>query len=291
MTLRSLLFAFAVVVAAALIGGCSSLRLLDAFVPNDGYTLHAALPYGALERQKLDVYAPAGEETGAARPVVVFFYGGGWETGDRAGYRFVAHALTSQGFVAVVPDYRVYPEVLFPDFLNDAAKAVRWTQNNIGRFGGDPQRVFLMGHSAGAHIAAMLTLDEQFLGELGITPRSLRGIIGLAGPYDFLPLRSNTLKAIFGPEPERWRSQPINFVAGHNPPMLLITGTNDGTVSPGNSQRLAAKIKAHGGPVKLIEYPDMGHADVVVRLAAPFRGDGEVLRTVADFVRSHSSVR
>lgn len=291
MALRFSLPALLLLSTAALLGGCSSLRILDALVPTDGYAANTALSYGTLARQKLDVYEPTGAINRQARPVVVFFYGGGWEAGDRAGYRFVAHALTSQGFVAVIPDYRVYPEVRFPEFVHDAAQAVRWTTDNIERFGGDPREIFLMGHSAGAHIAAMLTLDPEYLRQARVAPSALRGTIGLAGPYDFLPLRSDTLKAIFGPEPQRWRSQPINYVNGQNPPMLLMTGTADGTVSPGNSQRLASKIKAHGGPVRLVEYADIGHADIVVRLAAPFRGDGEVLRAIVAFVRRHARVR
>ena len=188
----------------------------------------------------------------------------------------------------MVPDYRVYPQVRFPQFIADGAKVLRWVKNNVARFGGDPNHLFVMGHSAGAHIAAMLTLDQTFLRAVDMSPTTLRGMIGLAGPYDFLPLRSETLRTIFGSVEERWRSQPINFVDGSNPPMLLMTGSEDTTVSPGNTARLAAKIQAHGGSVTVKSIPGVTHAGVLLRLAAPFRGDGEIHRAVIDFIHTHS---
>ena len=286
--LRIPLFAAAILGAAAFAAACSPLTLLNAVVPHNGHVRTADLSYGELPRQKLDVYVPDGPTTEALKPVVVFFYGGGWESGDRVDYRFIGEALTSRGNVVVVPDYRLYPEVLFQGFMADGAQAVRWVKRNIDRFGGDPGRIFLMGHSSGAHIAAMLTLNEQYLEGVGMTPAELRGMIGLAGPYDFLPFVRESSKIIFGPETEFWRSQPINYVNGRNRPMLLMTGDDDDVVHPANAAHLAAKIKVRGGSVRAIEYAGVGHAGILARLAAPFRGDGEVLRTVSDFVKSES---
>src|SRR5450830_980541 len=149
-------------VAVAFTTACSPVKTLNAIIPSDGYILEQGITYGALPRQKLDVYIPKNKAV-TAKPVVVFFYGGSWDSGDRADYKFVAEALTSKGFVVVIPDYRVYPEVLFPDFLFDAAKAAKWVKDNAEKYGGDHSKVFLAGHSAGAHIAAMLTLDQQYL--------------------------------------------------------------------------------------------------------------------------------
>ena len=286
MILRTPFFSLVAAAIIIVLAGCSPLPLLNAVIPSRGYTQTADLPYGNLARQKLDVYVPANGGSGT-KPVVVFFYGGSWDSGDKNDYRFAAEALTSQGFVTVLPDYRIYPEVLFPDFLDDGASAARWVKDNIARFGGDPQRIYLMGHSAGAHIAAMLTLDIQYLAKVNLSPQDFRGMIGLAGPYDFLPLKKQTLKTIFGPEPERWRSQPINYVTGKNPPLLLLVGKQDTRVSPGNSERLAAKVGSKGGPVKLVEYPDYGHIELVLKLAAPLRGDGAILAAVAEFVRNN----
>lgn len=276
----SLACLFALAIAAA----CSPLPILNAVVPTDGYHRTVDIAYGGNPRQKLDVYAPHDTAGAKLKPVVVFFYGGRWDSGDRADYRFAAEALTSQGIVTVVPDYRVYPEVRFPDFVHDAVAAVRWTKDNAARFGGDANRLYVMGHSAGAHIAALLTLDDEYLKRVGMRPRDLRGMIGLAGPYDFLPLTNETLTKIFGPEEERGRSQPVNYVNGANPPMLLLVGNQDTLVEPGNTTRLAAKIVSAGGPVQVVEFPEYGHADMVAKLAAPLRGNGDLLKAVADFV-------
>ena len=286
MILRSLIFSLVAATTIIVLAACSPLPLLNAVIPSRGYTQTTDLAYGNLARQKLDVYVPAHGDS-RDKPVIVFFYGGSWDSGDKDDYRFAAEALTSQGFVTVLPNYRLYPEVLFPDFLDDAASAARWVKDNIARFGGDPRRLYLMGHSAGAHIAAMLALDARYLAKVNLRPQDFSGMIGLAGPYDFLPLKKQTLKTIFGPEPERWRSQPINYVTGENPPLLLLVGKQDTRVSPGNSARLAAKVASKGGPVTLVEYPDYGHIEMVLKLAAPLRGDGAILAAVSDFVRSH----
>lgn len=278
------LFATAILGAAAF-AACSPLTLLNAVVPSNGYVRSADFPYGELPRQRLDVYVPAAARTEQLKPVVIFFYGGGWESGDRIDYRFVGEALTSRGNIVVVPDYRLYPEVLFPGFMADGAQAVRWVKRNIERFGGDPGRIFLMGHSSGAHIAAMLTLDNQYLESVGMKSTDVRGMIGLAGPYDFLPFERESSKIIFGPETEYWRSQPINYVDGSNPPLLLMTGDHDDVVHPGNTENLAAKITARGGVVQKVEYAGVGHAGILLQLAAPFRRDGEVLQAVSEFVK------
>lgn len=265
---------------------CSPIKTLNAMIPADGYTLTAGIAFGDLPRNKLDVYVPRVASTGP-RPVVVFIYGGGWESGERGDYKFVAEALTSEGFVVVIPDYRFYPDVLFPGFMADPAKAVKWVKTHVAEFGGDSEKVFIAGHSAGAQIAAMLTLNPEYLAVEGLKPADLRGMIGLAGPYDFLPLKKDRLKVIFGPEDQRWKSQPINFVTGTNPPMLLMVGKVDGTVWPRNTYNLAAKIKLMGGPVEVVEFPTYGHIDMVSKLAKPFRGNADLLKTIADFILQH----
>lgn len=274
--------------AAILTAGCSPLKTLNALIPEDGFRVHKGIAYGTHQRQQLDVYVPAkpGTPTGKL-PLVIFFYGGSWDSGDRVGYKFVAEALTSKGYVTVIPDYRVYPEVKFPEFLYDAAKAVKWAKLHASDYGADPDRLFLVGHSAGAHIAAMLALDEQYLASENMKPGDLQGVVGLAGPYDFLPLKSARLKDIFGPDDEHWKSQPINFVSEENPPMLLLVGLQDATVWPRNSYRLFEEIKNAGGTVLLEEFPDYGHIDMVVRLAKPFRKDGALLNEISDFIQQH----
>ncbi len=270
---------------ALLASACSPTTLLNAVAPRGG-VVTASASYAEGERHGLDVYAPA-EARGA--PVVVFIYGGGWRAGDRGMYRFLGATLAAAGLVCVVPDYRVWPEVRSPAFVQDAAQAVGWAQAHAAEYGGDPTKLFLMGHSAGAQMVALLALNPAWLAAVGMQPgRDLRGVIGLSGPYDFLPLQSETLKQIFGPEEERPASQPINFVTSGAPPMLLATGDEDTTVLPRNSQRLAAKLRAAGNQAELIIYRGVGHAAIVGAFAAPLGFVAPVKRDVLRFIAERS---
>jgi len=274
-----------VLAAVALLAtGCSPLGLLNWVNPEPGYD-RVELAYGGHPRQRLDLYRPKGV-TGAS-PVVVFFYGGGWEAGDRAGYRFAALALVEQGFVVAVPDYRVHPEVGFPAFLEDSAKAVAFMHAHAAEHGGDPKRLFLMGHSAGAYNAAMLALDPKLLAAEGVPATAVSGMVGLAGPYDFLPLTSKTLQAIFT-APDMSKTQPIAFARKDAPPMLLATGDGDGTVYPRNTRNLGRKLAELGAPVETIEYAGLGHAGIVIALSPLFRGTAPVLADVTRFLRARS---
>jgi acetyl esterase/lipase len=261
---------------------CASSRLINAFIPDEGYVVHNNLGYGELPRQALDVYVP--EPKPAKAPVVVFFYGGRWSGGTRDFYRFVGQALVSRGYVAVIADYRIYPEVKFPAFVEDGARAVRWARAHAGEFGGDPGKLFVMGHSSGAHIAAMLALDPQYLQAVGGRRDWLAGMIGLSGPYDFLPLTDEDLKDMFGPPAHYPQSQPINFVDGRNPPLLLLHGRTDTTVKLRNTVNLTEKIQQQGGQVETVIYPVMGHVRMVASLAAPLRFTSDVLEDVIRFI-------
>lgn len=265
-----------------MLAGCSPFVFLNATAPGNGFSSRHDISYGGLARQKLDIYVP---QAAAAQPfpVVVFFYGGGWEEGTRADYRFVGAALASRGVLTVIADYRLYPEVVFPTFLDDAALAVKWTQQHAADYAGAPQRLFLMGHSAGAHIAAMLAINEQYLYNAGADPQAIAGLIGLSGPYDFLPLKSPTLKKIFG-DPAPRTTQPIDFVTRDAPPALLITGADDDTVNPGNSRRLAAKLEAAGRPVQQRVYAGVGHGRVVAAFAPPLSYGVPVTQDVLRFI-------
>jgi acetyl esterase/lipase len=240
-----------------------------------------SIAYAKGARHTLDVCRP---KAATAAPVVVFFYGGGWRSGSKATYRYVAKALARRGYVAVVPDYRIYPEVLYPDFLDDGARAVRWAKDNAQKFGGDPKKLFLMGHSAGAHIAAMLAVDASWLEKVGLAPgRDISGLIGVSGPYDFLPLRDKTLAVIFGGA-NRPETQPINHVAPGAPPALLLTGGKDDVVDAGNSTRLAERLRAAGNDATAIVYPRAGHYIIVAALAPVLRALVPVLRDTDAFI-------
>ncbi len=275
-------------IGVALLAGCSPLAVLNGAVRSATYRASADLAYGPNARHRLDVYRPS--DAAAPAPVVVFFYGGNWDSGDRADYLFVGEALASRGFVAVLPDYRLYPEVRYPDFLADSARALRWTLDHVAQFGGDPQRVFVMGHSAGAYNAAMLTLDSQYLRAAGVDPKRVRGLIGLAGPYDFLPLTGAVTKKIFGFPDTPITTQPIHFASPASPPALLITGAGDEVVDPGNSARLGARLRERGVAVRAIVYAGVGHRALIGALAAPLRTLAPVLDDVAGFVNGVPAV-
>ncbi|MBC7799825.1 MAG: alpha/beta hydrolase, partial [Gemmatimonadaceae bacterium] len=207
----------------ALLSACSPAQILNATVSDAGVRMEAGISYGDGPRRQLDIYRPVADAAG--RPLVVFLYGGSWRTGDRAEYAFVARPLARRGAVVVVPDYRLYPDVAFPGFLDDSAQAVAWAVANAAGLGADPRRVFVVGHSAGAYNAAMLAVDPRWLGGAGLDRTAIAGVVGIAGPYDFLPLTGNTV-AVFAPAdgPE---TQPVTYVDGRNPPLLLLAGDAD----------------------------------------------------------------
>lgn len=272
---------------SCLLTACTPINTLNALVPETGYTRVNDIAYGSSPRQQLDVYIPTTARDQA--PAVIFYYGGSWQSGSKKDYKFIAQALAARGIFVVIPDYRVYPEVVFPAFVEDAAAVVEWTQRELSQYGYQTNDLFVMGHSAGAYMASMITLDPRFLGAHGLNPQMLNGMIGLAGPYDFLPLKDGTLKTIFGPEAERRRTQPINFADGSNPPVLLMAGDKDVTVLPGNSQRLAEKITQNGGPATIQIVSGYGHVLLAATLAKPLRGRGRVLNPVLDFIREQQS--
>lgn len=273
---------------ATFCAACSPVNVLNALIPRDGYTMHQAMAYGTLTRQTLDVYVPNGQAD-KPLPVVLFFYGGGWDSGRKEDYLFAAEAFTSKGYLTVIPDYRIFPEVKFPEFMQDAVSACKWVKTNIACFGGDTDAIFIVGHSAGAHIGMMLNLNVQYLALEQLKPNDFRGFIGLAGPYDFLPLQSDRLKDIFGPEDLRWQSQPINFVTGKNQPTLLLVGLHDETVWPRNSHNLAKAIREKNGPVKVIDYPRYHHVDMIAKIAKPFRKFNTLLDDMVSFIDALST--
>lgn len=275
---------FAYLVVVLLAAGCSPLAALNATVPDEGFIVSRGYEYGSLPRQKLDVYTPKSIPQSA--PVVVFLYGGAWQHGRRADYKFVGEALTSKGFVVVVPDYRLYPEVKFPAFLEDGGAAVAWTQREIGRFGGDPHRIFLMGHSAGAYNAAMIALDAHYVEAAGGRQADVIGFIGLAGPYDIRPDTSIILGNVFGAAPDLRAAQPANFVETDSPRALLLYAEQDTTVLPVHSKRLAQRFRAVGGRVTEVSYADLGHASIVGVLAKPYQGRAPVLEEVTRFINA-----
>ena len=272
--------------------------LLAACSPTSAFNRLALLSAGPVEvvrdrafgdhpRQRLDVYAPPKGQ--ALKPVLVFLYGGAWNDGDKDIYGFAGAALASRGFVTVVPDYRLYPEVRYPGFLEDNAAAVRWARDHAARFGGDPDRIVLMGHSAGAYNAAMLALDPRWLGEAGVPRSALKAWAALAGPYDFLPLDDEATIRTFGGAADLASTQPVAFASRDDPPAFLATGAADERVAVRHTTTLAARLQAAGAEARARVYPGVGHVGLVLALAAPFRGRAPVLEEATAFLRSRSA--
>ena len=265
-----------------MLAGCRPVEILDAVTPESGYRLQSDLAYGDLARQKLDVYSPVAPVSDPA-PVIVFFYGGSWNSGDKADYRFIAQRLAAKGYTVVIPDYRLYPAVKFPTFLEDGALALKWVQDHSVSTGGDAQRIFLMGHSAGAYNAAMVALDTRLTAKVGFDRRRLKGVIGLAGPYDF-KLNTDLLRGVFGSASDPAETQPINFTNTKAPPMLLLIGEDDKTVEPRNSESLARHLRENGNPVRLRRYAGEDHIDLVLDLSSFLNSSSPVLDAILDFL-------
>ncbi len=268
--------------ALTLLARCAPVDLLNATTDTQDVTITRDIPYMPGPRGSMDVYRPT--TVAGKLPVVVFFYGGAWQTGKRQNYPFAATALARRGMVVVVPDYRLYPEVSFPVFLRDGAAAVANVRRSAASWGADPHRLFLAGHSAGAWIAAMLALDPQWLAAAGDRSEAVAGMVGLAGPYDFLPITGPDIQAVFASVSDKRATQPVSFADGHNPPMLLLHGEDDDTVRPRNTLSLAHHIRDAGGPVEVKTYPGTGHVGIVISLAPMFRAKTPVLDDMADFI-------
>lgn len=291
-TRRSMVFnprvrSILVLLGLVLVGACSPRRIAEILFVGDHFLLETGLPFGAADRQRLDVYRP--RDAGGPGPVIVFLFGGRWQTGSRAEYRLLGSALTRRGWVVVVPDYRLYPPARFPDWVRDAAAAVRWTRDNAERFGGDADRVFVVGHSAGAHTAALLALDGSYLAQAGVPADRIQGFVSVAGPVDTV-WTDPEVQTLMGPRQGWPDTYPASHVGGGDRPLLLLHGTGDETVTPSNSVRLDAMLRRSGSCARTILYPGVGHVRIVVALALPRLGIAPVLEDLARFVRDPVAV-
>jgi len=277
MTRRGLLAPIAGLMAAA----CSPLGLLNSLGPRDGGVRRVArdIAYGDDPRQRLDLYAPTAPGT---YPVLVFFYGGGWDSGSRDLDGWAAQALAAQGFVVALPDYRVVPQVVFPAFIEDAAVATAKAADVAAAYGGDPERVGVLGHSAGAHLALMISLDRRYMQAVD-RPGLIRAAAGLAGPYDFLPFDVGASRNAFGRAPDPTLTQPVTFVRPDAPPIWLGHGTADVVVHAEDTTILDQRMKAVGGRSEAKLYPGLDHADLIATFSPLFRKKATILADVTGF--------
>jgi acetyl esterase/lipase len=264
--------------------GYSPAVLCNITAPRWGYRVERAIPYGPGEHHRLDLYLPKRKATRG--PAVLFFYGGAFISGHRREYRFVGQALASQGVICGIADYGLFPEHRFPDFVEDGARASAFLHRMLPECGGDPKRLFVAGHSAGAYIAVMLAANPRYLNEAGADLSCLAGAIGIAGPYDFLPITNPTRIEIFGGS-DRVETQPIHFIDGKRPPMLLLTGDRDVNILPDNTHNLAAKLREQESEVEEIVYPGIEHFRIILALAPLFRRMIPIRADIARFVGAH----
>lgn len=284
-----LLAAVLLLLGSGLLTGCQAVlfRSLNATASKTDIVVQRDVVYDRAHQLALDVYRPRDAHDA---PVVVFFYGGSWKSGKRQWYHWVGEALAKRGLVVVIPDYRLWPRVRLDGFMQDAAHAVAWTEAHASEYGGDPSELFLMGHSAGAHIGALLATDGHWLADVGMHPRQLAGFIGLAGPYDFLPLKDPDFIDMFGSTHQaQLRSQPIHFVDGDEPPMLLMQGSADKVVEPRNATSLAAAMNREGESAQVKMFPGIGHTAILLAMSRPFRGKAPVLDDAVAFIREHTA--
>jgi acetyl esterase/lipase len=260
---------FLLLLLCALLAGCSPLAYINFQVSRD-LQVARDLPYGPEDRQVLDVYTRGDVPS---KGTVIFVHGGYWDEGSKNDYPFLADSLTEQGFITVVVNYRLVPDVTFPKYVEDVALAVKWTTENIDQYGGNVDNIFLMGHSAGAHIAALVAYDERYLQNVGLSNRDLRGFIGFAGPYDFLPVAPDDVRstAALGAIETYPDTQPINFVDSTDPPAFLAVSPSDRTVDPNNTLRFAEKIREVGGIVEERSYDGVDHVTILGALGRASR--------------------
>ncbi|WP_226372647.1 alpha/beta hydrolase [Allosphingosinicella flava] len=271
------------------LAGCSGIGAFDALVAKDDGAAVAArnAHYMPGPRGGIDLYRPA-VAPAAPLPVIVFFYGGSWNSGSKADYSFAGHALAAQGFLVAIPDYRLVPEVRFPGFLEDGAAAVRWVRTNAPRYGGDPDRIVLAGHSAGAYNATMLSVDPQWLGP---DRAAVKGFAGIAGPYDFLPLDTRVTKETFGQAPDLEATQPVRFASADDPPALLMAAQKDDLVFASNSVAMAMALSQAGVAVETRVYPGVGHVGIMAAMSTLFRGRAPVVADLADFAHKAAGAK
>jgi acetyl esterase/lipase len=276
------LLRFALLGCAAALAACAGSPAMNALNGLREVEQATNVIYDEVTGLKLDLYRPVDAR---GETVVVFFHGARWSHGDKRRFEFLGRALAAHGVIAVLPDVRQYPDVKFPAFVEDGASALKWTRENVGKYGGSIERLFVMGQSSGAHIAALLALDEQYLKRVGGGPDWLRGMIGIAGPYDFLPITAPDLRDMFGPPEEFEKSQPIFYAEGRNPPVLLLHSEDDREVSVRNTRNLARALRNAESPVETVIYLDQGHEGIATSLSLRQQGRTDAMSSILDFMR------
>jgi acetyl esterase/lipase len=266
----------------------AALKVFNFVVPKDAGSelIACSIAYGDDPQQQLDIYKP--KQVHGPLPILIFVHGGSWKDGDRADYEFAGRAFAARGYLTLVMSYRMLPKNAYPDFVADVALAIKWATLHGAEYGGDVKNIFAVGHSAGAYNIALAILDEHYLKDAGVDPSVIKGVVTLAGPFDFVPLDSPITIATFGHLKDLVATQPITYARADAPPFLLLHGTADTTVKPRNSKSLFKHLIDAGAHPKLIEYQDVSHVGIMLDVAKPLRAHAPVLEDVVSFFKDIS---
>lgn len=261
----------------------TGLRILNSAVAlTSSYNVTKDIAYSDSAHQTLDIYTP--ENLSKKRPVVVFFYGGGWSWGDKSYFTFIADAFVKMGYVVVIPNYILYPNGKYPDFIDDGAKAVDWVSRHIHDYYGDNTQLNLVGHSAGAYIGAMVSFNDKYLRVLGSNTGIITKFAGVAGPYNFTPTDKEYID-IF--RQENFVEMKVeNHVSGNEPASLLLHSEGDTTVGQFNQEKMKRALTAKKSSVETILYGnDITHIKIMLKLHPWFAGDVNVGKDIDAFFK------
>jgi len=264
-------------------GAATGLKILNVAVAlRSNYTVTRDIAYASAAHQTLDIYAP--KNIDKKLPVIVFYFGGGWSWGDKSYFAFVADSFVEKGYVVVIPNYVLYPEGKYPQFVTDGAKAIAWVNRNIERYEGDIKQLNIVGHSAGAYIGAMVSFNDKYLASQGSNTSIIHKFAGIAGPYNFTPKAQEYID-IFGKE--NFVDMKIeNHVSGNEPPSLLLHSEGDTTVGAFNQEKMKQALKAKQSRVETIMYgPEITHIKILLKLHPWFAGEVDVGKDINNFLK------
>lgn len=289
-TITSLL-AFLRVFPIIILSGCSAVQIVNSVSKIYPVEVEKDIAFGDNPRDTMDIYYPKSKnENSANTPVVVFIYGGSWNRGEKSEYEFVGRKLASLGYITMLPNYRVYPEVKYPDFLKDGAKSIAKLVDQLKTEKYQPlkpsDKIVLMGHSAGAYNAAMLAMDDRWLARENLNRADLiEGLIGMAGAYNIYPIGVPEVRPVFNHPNYPEKSQPIDYVAESKVPTLLLAPESDELVSlEKNTFSLAKALGEVGTPNQLVTVEGTDHISLIGTLSPVLFFKGDSVSPIENFI-------
>lgn len=280
---------FVTLLLSLFVSSCATtgLKTINGLAKLGDYSVHKNISYTEKPDNQLDIYVPSKD----IKAVIVFYYGGCWgncTSKNKADYLFIADTLTKQGYAVVIPDCRQYPDVKFHDIMDDAEASFLWSINHLQEYKIETDNIYVMGHSSGAHVAAMLVDNKKYIVE---DRKKINGFIGLAGPYDFYPFDKEDayLYDLFSSQNNYYASQPINHIDGNEPPHLILHGKNDKTVFTHNAVNITQKLKQNNTEHQLVLFEKMKHVNILVSLSKPLRKNSKVLKHINSFIEKYNN--